>query len=80
MSKASAVDAALRGLKLDDKVAALILNLCEQDLDAITAICRMIGAISYIAKGMNDIDRCGCAETLRSASDDIEHLPQPSIG
>jgi hypothetical protein len=72
MGTVQKVDKALKGIPLNDKVAALILNLCERDRDAITAICGMVGAISYMAKKMDAVNRCGCVEVLRSASDEIE--------
>jgi hypothetical protein len=69
----------MRHKEREDKIAELIFCLTRRDRDAAAAICRMVGAIAVIGKGMADVNRFHCAAVLRETGDDIESNPQPAF-
>jgi hypothetical protein len=78
MSTVEKVDRALRGLPLDEKIGALIVHLCQQNVDGIMAIQRLIATTKILGQNLADeVDRRCCAGVLRDCAADVEaeHVP-----
>jgi hypothetical protein len=72
------VDNTLRNIPLNDRIGALILNLCEQRVDAIDAIRGLIVAAGIIGKNLpSQNDRRRCAMKVREVAVELEseHVP-----
>jgi hypothetical protein len=72
------VDETLRGLPLDDRIGALIVNLCENRVDSIAAIGGLISAAGILGSNLpNEVDRRRCSTAIREVATEIEadHIP-----
>ncbi len=72
------IDKTLRGLPIDDRIGALILSLCEQNVDSIMAIQRLIATAKILGQQLPDeIDRRCCATALRDCATLVEAEYRP---
>jgi hypothetical protein len=71
------IDTLLKSLPLNDKIGALIVNLCEHDKDAIAAIQKLIVTAGIIGQNLrHEVDRRSCANSFRETATEIErHKP-----
>jgi hypothetical protein len=71
-----AIDEALRGLSVDDKIAALILSLIEYRPDAVGAVVSLIATIGVMTRGLSQTNQVMLAELLRDCADRVERRRQ----
>lgn len=73
-----AIDTALRDLSLDDRIAALVLNIIErrEGVEAMSSLVAVIGAMS---KSQLLTQRFAIAEMLRDTADVIERLQSQPV-
>jgi hypothetical protein len=70
------IDDALRGMPLDDKIAALIISCIEYRPDAVGAVLSLIATINVMTRGMSQQKQIMLAELLRDCADGVEHRRQ----
>ena len=73
-----AIDTALRDLSLDDRIAALVLNIIErrEGVEAMSSLVAVIGAMS---KSQLLTQRFAIAEMLRDTADVIDRLQSQPV-
>jgi hypothetical protein len=73
------VDKALRGVPLDQRIGALIVNLCEEGgFDSIAAIQKLIATTEILGQNLPDeTDRRCCATALRDCATTVEAEHRP---
>lgn len=67
-----AVDAALAGLSVDDRIAALVVSILTRRPQAVRAVLLMIAATVSLTRGLSHRDKVMLAECMRDAADETE--------
>jgi hypothetical protein len=70
------IDATLRNMPADDRVAALIVACVEYRPHVIGAILTLISTIKVMARALPQTCRIALAENLRDLADEVERRPR----